>query len=142
MPRTSEKAKITTQLSHIWLANEISRVLNCENDLPFRLFSTRAQGNLRRRELVGQEAMGEERVGGSMVAFDQHMLDFGFGGFEDGNKDAIQGLGGIEESDEEEIMEGVERLCVFVSSIRYLAQREPIPRSEYLFNYHVCIKEN
>ena len=70
------------------------------------------------------------------------MLDFCLGNSEIGEKNAIQGIGGTEGSEEEDVMEGVKLLWCFISSIRYLAPREPIPRSEYLFNYHVSIKRN
>ena len=89
------------------------------------------QENLGQGEPPGQ---GGARVGGS--------VDFGFGGYEDRRADTIQSLDGVEEKEEGDMIEGVELLCLFVSSIQYLAAREPIPRSQYLFNYHICIKEN
>ena len=39
---------------------------------------------------------------------------------------------------EEDMREGIEILGTVISGVRYLTPREPIPRSEYLLNYHVC----
>lgn len=38
---------------------------------------------------------------------------------------------------EEEVIEAIQVLLLGIQEIRYLCPREPIPRSEYLLNYHV-----
>src|ERR1700712_3558819 len=102
MSQRSEQAKITTQLSPLWLANMILTVMNSERNLPLLFYSLMMNENLQLAELAGQ-GIGRRVVGVS----DQHMLDFGFGGVETakrdtiGRRDAGGGLGGIAGSEEE-----------------------------------------
>lgn len=135
MPRTSEKAQITTQLSQIWLANVISTVLVSENDLLSIFYFFETEGNRRGPEATGQASTARGSRSLDREVFNYLRLNLGLREFGIERMDVMQSVEGIEE---EEMMEGVELLWLFVSSIWYLAPREPIPRSEYLFKYHVC----
>ena len=64
------------------------------------------------------------------------------GGFEEvensqGGGDSMYGMRGSQPGLDEGLREEIEVLGIVIAGIRYLAPREPIPRSEYLFNYHV-----
>jgi len=47
-------------------------------------------------------------------------------------------MGGSQSGSNEDLGEEIEALGIVIAGIPYLAPQEPIPRSEYLFNYHVC----
>jgi len=54
-----------------------------------------------------------------------------------GEDEPLCGMRGSQSGSDEDFGEEIEALGIVIAGIHYLARREPIPRSEYLFNYHV-----
>jgi len=146
MPRTSEKAKLLSQLRDLWLANSILTNLFGEDDFDLLkeiLFVSRGQGQVLDR-------------GGSLGA-QLGLVGFLGGGVEGGVEVSSWLLLDLEEEKiiegevmgtnwentgdilDAEVVEAIKILLLGIPRIRYLAPREPIPQSKYLFNYHVCI---
>jgi len=137
MPRISEKARLTTQLKTLWLAHVAAEMLYGEDDLGEQI-KLLVESGIRSSPADKEGSRGESGGGASSTTILNRILNGGGvrGGIEDsviggGSGDSGTGIG-------EEIMEGIEWMSLIVPAIRYLAPRDPIPRSEYLFHDHVC----
>ena len=138
MPRTSAKAQLLSQMQDLWLANSISTVLFDETDFALwqQILNPQQGWNAKSNADDGLEPNGRGVVGDLLWL----MRDFGCQTM-GGSSDVGIGLVGAEDGLEEEIVEAIEVLLLGIQGTRYLSPREPIPRSEYLLNYHVCKKE-
>ena len=146
MPRISEKAQLAIQLQDLWLGNAIGHVLLTEDDLELGVVGsagTRALVSEGRRadEDVRRHASGEATfsTGSCCTTLDLVHLIGAFKEVENSKEgdNHMYGMKGSEQGLEEGPREEIEVLGIVIAGIRYLAPREPIPRSEYLFNYHV-----
>jgi len=146
MPQTTKKAKLLSQLRDLWLANSILTNLVGEDDFDLLkgiLFASRGQEHVFDRGVsMGVQLSSVGFLGGG-----------GEGGVEvsswlllhSGEEKIIEGevmgtnwenMGNILDA---EVVKAIEILLLGIPRIRDLAARQPIPHSEYLFNYHVCI---
>lgn len=135
MPRTSEKAQLTSQLQNTWLADILLHTLFKDNDwellqqfLGPNLSPIRSVHNKHNLHSTGKQIYSDRlrvmREGGLRLE-----QDLGIG--------MAFGLVGSGEQ-EEEIEEWIGFWGMALQEIRYLAPRVPIPHSEYLFTHHVC----
>jgi len=132
--------------------NPISDILLNENDLESSFYFLGNSGgsgvlayNGRRVDTdVGQCPGAGGETGFTAGSYSSLDLVWSVEGFEEGmqrgtrGEDPIYRMGGGQSGLEKELGEGIEILGIVIAGIRYLAPREPIPCSEYLFNYHVC----
>jgi len=127
MPRTSEKARIIHQLHDIWLSNTIVESL-FDNSDDLSLF------------FIFLKPLTAERLQTSRDSNLNHysaLLDNPVLSSVNPNNLPESWCGSNEEGFGEDIMEVIELLGLGVPMIRYFMPREPIPRSEYMFNHHV-----
>ena len=137
MPRTSEKAQLTSQLQETWLAHVLWNMI-FDNDLKL----LRQFLGLHPKFTFRQKSDSIHRQNPNYSG----LLDEGGGA--DSDEGLLKGLWidmplgpfGLEESEnrEIEVEEFVGFLGIAIEGMRYLAPRMPIPRSEYLFRHHVC----
>jgi len=146
MPRISEKAQLAIQLQDLWLVNAIGDILLTGEDLELVIIGSSGAGasvSERRRvdEDVRRHAGGEATFAAGSYRTTLELVRL-LGGFEEVENsqeggDSMYGIRGSRPGLDEGLREEIEVLGIVIAGIRYLAPREPIPRSEYLFNYHV-----
>ena len=134
MPRTSEKAQLTSQLQDTWLAHILLNRRFDEDDWellaqflgPTTPATIRNRSTTRKSPFKNQSDSDARWIGG-----DTMVLAKGVEG---------EMTFGLKRADEEEkeIEEWIGFLGIALQEIRSLAPRVPIPRSEYLFTQHVC----
>lgn len=137
MPRISGKARLTTQLKDLWLAQVATEMLHGEDDLG-ELIKLLVESGIR-SSFGDIEGSREGRGGRASTTFmDKWIWNWGSSG--EGIEDSVPGVGSGESEGGigEEIIEGIELMSLIIPAIRYLAPQDPIPRSEFLFHDHVC----
>ena len=145
MPRISPKTQLLFQLRDIWLANSILTILFSEDDFELLKQILFASGGHRGRG----GGVGDWEGGSGAEGYRRRGIEGSAGGLGwpvlDLDEDTLIEDQGSVGSDwttskdvmDAEVLEMVELLLLGIPRIRYLAPREPIPRSEYLFNSHV-----
>ena len=130
MPRTSEKARIVHQLHDIWLSNTIVESLFDDKDDLSLFFTFLAP-------LTAEQLQISKSANLDLYSA---LLDNPV--FSNVNPDNLpeSWCGSNEEGFGEDLMEVIDLLGLGIPMIRYFMPREPIPRSEYMFNHHVCDK--
>jgi len=134
MPRTSEKAQLTSQLQDTWLAHILLDTLFDEDDweLLEQFLGPTTPGTIRNRRTTRKSPFKNQSdsdagwIGGDTMALAKGV-----------ESEMTFGLKRAEEK-EKEIEEWIGFLGIALQEIRYLAPRVPIPRSEYLFRHYVC----
>lgn len=135
MPRTSEKAQLTSQFQNTWLATILLNTLFKDNEMELL---QQFLGPTSKPIIHNQHSL---RSFGNQIYSDRSRLLEGIRGGEMGLEQELEmgmafGLGDSEEQ-EKEMEEFIGVLGMALQEIRYLAPRVPIPRSEYLFTHHV-----
>ncbi|KAG0136998.1 hypothetical protein HOY82DRAFT_598017 [Tuber indicum] len=129
MPRTSEKARITYQLGDIWLSNAIVQMIfNTSDDLS--LFFKCFKSFVHNQKYTKRDVSTNLEIASTLL---ESSVTTNFNG-------EIRSEMGVEDSDDgfgKDEMEVIELLAMGVPAIRYLMPRDPIPRSEFMFNHHI-----
>jgi len=142
MPRISEKAQLTTQLEDLWLIEAVENILllkdNLEPAVLFGISSASYPALVDERSRVG---LGGGLESGARADLCEIWPEGWLGS--EGSEGVVRGrmygiLADCERKLDEDMREGIEILGSVISGVQYLTPREPIPRSEYLLNYHVC----
>lgn len=140
MPRISEKTYVISALKNIWLADALTTILASDDrtESIIQHFTESPVARMPGLHVEGRgcgRQVGQGIVGGIVGAVGEAMGSDDVGGMEENMRVVLEAAQGGEE---EEMIGVVELLCLLVPGVRYLAPRERIPRSEFLFHHHVC----
>lgn len=133
MPRISEKFKIACHLKDLWLSNTImDNVFDNSNEILLLLKYLGPHSQSSREFLQLPSAQTAIDVRQFLIILDEPEISSILIG--EGPEACLEseesGLG-------KEIEEIIEFLGLSIPAIRYLMPREPIPRSDYMFQHHV-----